>query len=398
MRVVICGAGIAGLALGNLLSERDWDVTIVDRAPAPRTAGYMVDFFGLGYDAAGRMGLLPRLTELGYDVPGANFVDDAGRVRARLSYERFARAVNGKLLSIMRPDLELALREWLPDAVDMRYGTTVSAIDERENAVAVRLSDGTEIEADLLVGADGIHSAVRGQMFGDERRFFRYLGMQTAAYTFDAPELHAQLGDSFALTETSQRMMGCYALRGGSVAVFATHYRDDPALPDDVPAFLREEYASLGWIVPTALARMPEAYEIYYDHVAQVDVPQWSTGRVTLIGDACQAVSLLAGQGASLAMAGAYVLADCLADASSVAGALRRYETHWRPVVVEKQAAGRRGAEWFLPTSRARVYLRRVMLGLAVLPGMESLLGSALVGKNAVRLDDLSAERLTTMG
>lgn len=396
MRVVICGAGIAGLALGNLLSERDWDVTIVDRAPAPRTAGYMVDFFGLGYDAAERMGLLPRLTELGYDVPGANFVDNAGRVRARLSYERFARAVDGKLLSIMRPDLELALRERLPDAVDLRYATTVSAIDERESAVAVGLSDGSDIEADLLVGADGIHSAVRGMMFGDEQRFFRYLGMQTAAYTFDAPEVHAQLGDSFALTETSRRMMGCYALRDGTVAVFATHYRDDPALPGDIPAFLRAEYGSLGWIVPTALARMPEAHEVYYDQVAQVDVPQWSTGRVTLIGDACQAVSLLAGQGASLAMAGAYVLAACLADASSVTGALRRYETHWRPVVVEKQAAGRRGAEWFLPTSRARVYARRVMLGLAVLPGMESLLGSSLVGKNAVRLDDLSAERLTT--
>lgn len=398
MRMVICGAGIAGLAMGNLLSGRGWEVTVVDHAPAPRTAGYMVDFFGLGYDAAERMGLLPRLTELSYDVPGANFVDDSGRVRARLSYERFARAVDGKLLSIMRPDIELALRERLPDTVDMRYGTTVSAIDERDDAVRVGLSDGSEIEADLLVGADGIHSAVRGMMIGDEQRFFRYLGMQTAAYTFDAPDVHAQLGDSFALTETSQRMMGCYALRDGTVAVFATHYRDESALPADIPAFLREEYGSLGWVVPTALARMPEAHEIYYDQVAQVDVPRWSTGRVTLVGDACQAVSLLAGQGASLAMAGAYVLASCLSDASSVAGALRRYETHWRPVVVDKQAAGRRGAEWFLPTSRARVLARRVMLGLSAIPGVERMLGASVTGKNAVQLDDLSAERLTTTG
>jgi 2-polyprenyl-6-methoxyphenol hydroxylase-like FAD-dependent oxidoreductase len=101
--------------------------------------------------------------------------------------------------------------------------------------------------------------------------------------------------------------------------------------------------------VPDVLAHCPPAGALYYDQVAQIDMPQWSTGHVVLVGDACQAVSLLAGQGASLAVAGAHLLADELAGASDVPEALRRYHARLAPAVAAKQAAGRRTAEWFCP-------------------------------------------------
>jgi hypothetical protein len=80
--------------------------------------------------------------------------------------------------------------------------------------------------------------------------------------------------------------------------VFTVHRTPDPALPQDAQDAVRREYRSLGWIVLTALAQCPPAERVYYDQVAQIEMPGWSQGRVTLVGYACQAVSLLAGQGA----------------------------------------------------------------------------------------------------
>ncbi len=111
MRALICGAGIGGLALAERLTSSGWDVTVAERSAGPREQGYMVDFFGLGYDAAEATGLLPRLRELGYRPDEIGYVDASGRYRARLDYGQFARMVHGRLLSIMRPDLERALRE-----------------------------------------------------------------------------------------------------------------------------------------------------------------------------------------------------------------------------------------------------------------------------------------------
>ena len=107
----------------------------------------------------------------------------------------------------------------------------------------------------------------------------------------------------------------------------------DPAVPEDTQQAVREAYSSLGWVVGRALGKCPTSSELYYDQVAQIEVPQWSRKRVTLVGDACQAVSLLAGQGASPAIAGAYLLGEQLASADSIDAALAHYQQLWQPVI-----------------------------------------------------------------
>ncbi|GGY07987.1 hypothetical protein [Streptomyces anandii] len=101
----------------------------------------------------------------------------------------------------MRPDLELALRERLSLAVGLRFGVGPARIDTGAYGARLTLTDGRALDADLLVGAEGIHSAVRSLVFGQESRFVRHPGYHTAAFTFDDPEAHAELGDRFCLTD-----------------------------------------------------------------------------------------------------------------------------------------------------------------------------------------------------
>lgn len=127
-------AGIAGLAPAQRLDAFGAEGVVVEKAPGPRTKGYMLDFFGPGHDAAEAMGVLPRIRELGHQVDELTYRDHRGRPRSRASSARFAKVVNGRLVSIMRPDLERALREHVPDRGEMRHATTCTHIDNRPTA------------------------------------------------------------------------------------------------------------------------------------------------------------------------------------------------------------------------------------------------------------------------
>ncbi|TDD27152.1 FAD-binding protein [Kribbella turkmenica] len=378
MRVIVCGAGIAGLAAANRLAAQGHDVVVLERAPGPRGQGYMIDFFGPGYDAIEAMGLLPALEEAGYRVTEAVLVDDHGRRRAGMNLRQFA---EGALVSVMRPDLEQVLRAGLPVGVDLRYGAGVQSVTPADDGVRVELDDGTTLGGDLLIGADGIHSTVRRLLFGPESSYLRHLGFHTAAYTFDAPDIHAAFNGRFVLTDTIGSQFGFYGLRDGRVASFAVHRTTDPSLPADPRAAIRSSYRGLGWVVPKALELCPEPAEIYYDQVAQIVMPAWSKGRVVLLGDSASAVSLLAGQGASLAVAGAYVLADCLQRADTLEAGLTEYERVWRPEVEAKQRVGRSAARWFLPASKLQLVGRRLALHLLRLPLVRRLAPAAVAGK-----------------
>jgi 2-polyprenyl-6-methoxyphenol hydroxylase-like FAD-dependent oxidoreductase len=360
MKALIAGAGIAGLAAALSLNRRGWQVEIVEKARDFRSGGYMIDFFGPGFDAAERLGLLPALKRRSSDIDKVDWVGADGRTDAKLDYRLMQKTVQGRLFPLLRGDVEEVLRDALPAEIKVRFGTSVTAVTQNGSGVQATLSDGGVASADLLVGADGIHSTVRQAVFGAERQFIRPLGYRTAAYFFEDAEVARRLGGAFAMLTLPGRLAGFYEAAPGRLASFFV-WTDDNRAPDHNPATtLRAQFGDLDWVVPGALDGAPAAHDIYEDMVAQVEMPHWSDRRVVLIGDAAYAVSLVAGQGASMALAGGTLLGELLTPGTAIEPALEAMEAQLRPAVLEKQRSGRRTARWFVPATPVHIVLRNL--------------------------------------
>ncbi|MEV0162805.1 FAD-dependent oxidoreductase [Nonomuraea fuscirosea] len=372
MKALICGAGIAGLTLAWHLERAGWEVELVERAEAFREGGYLIDFYGAGLVVAERMGLRERLTEARHPVDEVRYVDGSGRPRSRLKLG--AGGLEG-VLSLLRGDLARIIADDVRAPVT--YGTSVEAAEQDGRRVSVRLTDGTSREVDLLVGADGARSRVRELAFGDVAP--RYLGHQVAACVLTDAELSRRVGVRYQMLTEPGLMAGAYALGDDRLALLFLRREPDPELPADPAAALRRHFGHLGWILPDVLARCPEPPALYHDTVTQVVMERWHRGRIVLLGDSCQAVSLFAGHGASMAMAAAWILADELtSDAVDPADELVRYQERMEPVISEVQRFGRRFIQWMAPSHRWRIVARDLILRLAGLPGGERLFVNAL--------------------
>ncbi|MCB9994677.1 MAG: FAD-dependent monooxygenase [Hyphomicrobiaceae bacterium] len=373
MKALIVGAGIAGLAASKFLTDIGWEVTIVEKARGPRTSGYMIDFAGSGYDAVERAGLLPRFIAKHHQIDAVEYVDTKGHTRSIIDYKLTRETMRGRLLALLRGDIEQILLDAQSKAVDIRYSMSVDEITDHGDSVEAVLTDGSRVTADLLIGADGIHSHVRGLVFGREENYLRYLGYHVSAFMFEDPAISADLRGGFKILTVPDRQFALYALDDGRLATFDAHKdasRERPAKP---AARLREVYGDLGWHLPSVLDHADHCDDIYYDWIAQIEMDQWHKGRVVLVGDSAYAVSLLAGQGASMAIGGAFVLAQLLAK-MPVPEALASFETRLHKEVLEKQASGRRTANWFVPPTEFHNKVRDVFLNATRLPGLSWLL------------------------
>ena len=369
MKVLISGAGIAGLSLALRLRQRGMTPVVVERASRLRDGGYMLGLGDPGLDAAERMGVADALRAARHMPRRLVYVDGDGRERFALGGPALDRLVGGRRFNLLRGDIERALYGRVRDDVEVRFGASVESVEERGDGVGVRLGDGAEVGCDLAVGADGLHSRVRALRFGPEERFVRPLGARVAAFLLDRSAFpDVEPGASYSMTEVGRAAALASVDEDRLVAFFIWRTAGDQRLGTPQEE-LRRAFAGAGWHVPALLGRLSRTADVYFDEVAQVVMPRWSSGRVALLGDAASAVSLIAGKGATLAMAGAVVLADALADhAGGLDAAFAAYEARLRPWAEAAQRTARRNANLFTPANRLQLLAREAVLRLAARP------------------------------
>ena len=171
LRILVSGGGLAGLAAAYWLHRNGHEAVVIERAPGLRRDGYGLDFFGTGYDVAERMGIVEDLapTQIFMDQgSGIAFVDGDGKPLAELKIDAVREILGGKYMGLMHYNLEQVLYDAVKEDVDVRFSTSIDEVAQSADAVRVTYADGDTESYDLLVGADGIHSNVRGLVFGPE--------------------------------------------------------------------------------------------------------------------------------------------------------------------------------------------------------------------------------------
>ncbi|UOX93097.1 FAD-dependent monooxygenase [Amycolatopsis sp. FBCC-B4732] len=365
MKILVSGAGAAGLCAGIDLARAGHVVEIVERANHLRVNGSPIDVRGDALETAERMGILDAVLERRITMTErTTFVDRFGAPVASLAMEEINESSDD--VELPREDLMLILRQALPEQVDLRFEESIAALAEDGDRVAVTFASGRAAAYDIVVGADGVHSAVRRLVFGPEKEFTEPLGVYVAIG--DAPG-EVTPGDT-RVTEILNLpglLAGVARYRDKALAIF--EFRSGPIDYDhhDQAAqkrILAGAFAGIeDWKVPELLETAQHDPELYFDVLTQIHLPSWHRGRVVLIGDAAHCATPMAGRGTSLALLGAWTLTEELGrHGDDVEAAFSAYEQRQRPHAAAAQEFARGGADLVVPATWEAIEARNARL------------------------------------
>ncbi|HEY2674090.1 MAG TPA: FAD-dependent monooxygenase [Rugosimonospora sp.] len=339
---LISGAGIAGTALAYWLHRHGFAVTTVERAPGLRPGGQAIDVRGAALDVVERMGILPEVRDLRTRMRGMSVLDGDGNEIMRSTEATFS---SGRLdspdVEILREDLNRLAYEQTREHVEYLFDDSITAIAQDADGARVEFERGASRTFDLVLGADGLHSTVRRLVFGPETDFLHPMNTYLAIFGMDNI-----LGlDNWQLwMRDGHAGYAIYPVHDNTEIRVTLGFGGEPVEYDhrdtaQQKRIVTERLAGMGWETPRLLRGMADAPDFYFDEMAQVTMDRWWSGRVALLGDAAYCPSPLSGQGTSVALVAAYVLAQELARAGDDHEAgLARYEQRLRPFVAVNQA------------------------------------------------------------
>jgi 2-polyprenyl-6-methoxyphenol hydroxylase-like FAD-dependent oxidoreductase len=317
--ILVSGASVAGTTAAYWLARQGYSVTMVERYPGLRPGGQAIDVRGPALTVLERMTLRAAADHRRTRIRGASVVDRDGN---ELSDDTESTPTGGL---IANPDIEL-LRD---DLVELLYEATqldteyifddsIAALEDDGTSVKVTFERAAARSFDLVIGADGLHSNVRRLVFGPEELFIDPLGTYAAIFT--VPNfLDLDYWQTWHYGDNT--MVGVYSARNNTearamVGFMEADLRIDYRDTEAQFAELERRMADDGWVRPQLLQYMRSAPDFYFDEMSQIKMDRWSKGRVALVGDAGYCCSPLSGQGTSVALLGAYILAGELALAS----------------------------------------------------------------------------------
>lgn len=363
MRVLISGAGVAGLSAGINLGASGHDVTIVERADHLRVNGSPIDVRGEAVGIAAQMGVLDQIRSRAIDMSDrVRFVGRDGKVLGAPSPAEINDSEDD--IEIPREDLTTILHNALPSSTSLIFGDSIDHLDDVGDAVQVHLHSGKRERYDLVIGADGLHSATRRLTFGPEGQFLRHLGFYTALAEMPRPAEPDAINPMY---NYPGHLVGVARYHDKALAVFNFRsswidydYRDLAVQKQIlVDAFGGHDE----WKIPELLAAAQNDPELYFDSVSLIEMPTWHRGNVVLVGDAAHCAAPLSGRGTSLALSGTWYLARALSEhPRDVQLAFQRYEQDQRPHVSRAQSIAATGGDLIVPATEEAINARNQRL------------------------------------
>jgi 2-polyprenyl-6-methoxyphenol hydroxylase-like FAD-dependent oxidoreductase len=333
-RVLIVGAGIAGLAVGRALLSRGVSAEIVDRATAFPVAGAGLYLPGNGVRAIAALGLAAPLAARCVSMPHQRILNHHGRLLASIDLRRVWGSV-GPCVGIRRGDLHRILLDGAA-GVPIRLGTTVRTVTQTPENVRVQFEDGLARSYDVVIGADGINSSIRQLVFGDVRPrdvgqvSWRFVANDRCGVTTWTAMLAR--GRAFLMMPVGPDGLYCYAdlMRGGEATFPWSDGAGHVGSRDRDRDALRTLFRDFAEPVPRLLAQLDRVDAIHGGPIEEVDLDRCVDGRVVLVGDAAHASSPNMAQGASMALEDAQILAAALSSGDSPREALAAFAARRR--------------------------------------------------------------------
>lgn len=412
LRVLISGASVAGPALAYWLVRAGCTVSIVERAPTPRSAGQGIDIRHTARDVVKRMGIFDRIVDKSSHEEGTEFVDANNRAVARFGVDQSGKGDSlTSDVEILRGELAGILIDITQNDVSYIFGDMVESLDETDKEVIVTFANGTPTKAfDLVVAADGLGSKTRDIAFGNGSNQVKSLYSYHSYFSIPRSDtdkmwsrVHWAKGGLCMLMRPDNvgrtRGMLCVTTWDKSDERLV---RIEKARKEGIPAqkrILQELFQDADWEASRLLKGMHESEDFYMQHIAQVRMNRWSSGRVVVVGDAGYSPSPFSGMGTSLAFIGAYILAGEISrQPNNIPAALNSYERLLRPYVESVQKLPP-GIPWLLnPQSTWGVkVVENVLWGVGVLSatGLITLVKKIAtylpIGRDEFKLPDYEA-------
>ena len=323
MKILIVGGGIAGLTLGAFLENSDIEFDIIEKCTDWNQQGFLISMWDSGRDILKKIGLDDRVDTTGSPAHVYSIRDGVGRIVRNIDFTSFYAKYGSAITILSRSDLHAWLREKISQN-RIRMGTTVAAIQQKNGKVLVTFTNGKEDAYDIVVGADGVHSAIRRLIFPNDVESYENWRVWYAwiDHAFAVPAAVAEY------VAPSEFIIVCSAGNKTTAWFFApsdhTHIDKPTGRIDRLKKLIKDETA----LVPQAIDLLRDE-DLVPSDIAYVKMKYWVHDRVVLIGDAAHCMGPHAGIGSTMAMEDGYVLAGELMKVSAsypIAMALENYE------------------------------------------------------------------------